>query len=175
MTFYFKHYVADTLKYDFLNKFNYENISSIPSLISITLHFKFKNYSLKLLVTSLSVLEIITGKKGFITKAKISNITLKLRKGSPIGCKVVLRKKEALKFLSTVLDNFKNIKNEKSIILHKDCLSLSNVIPNVLSLPELESNYHFFKNLGQLNIKFTTTAKTQQELDYLLKGYKLQN
>lgn len=174
MTSHFEHYLLNTVNYDFLNKFAYEKISKIPTLLNVTLHFTFKFYNFKLLIMSLVVLEILTGKKGSVMKSKTSNISVKLRKGSPIGCKVVLRKKESVKFLSILFDNYKSVKCAKRAILHKDGLSLSTVITNVLTLPELENNYHFFKNLGSLNVKFVTTATTQNELNFLLKSCKLQ-
>lgn len=175
MTFYLKDYLTNTVNYDFLNKFVYKKISKIPVLLNTTLYFKFKVYNFKALIMSLVVLDIVCGKKGSITKSKVSNVSLKLRKGSPVGCKVVLRKKESEKFLSVLFDNFVNIKHTKNIGFDKQGFSLSTVIPNVLLLPELESNYQFFKNLEHLNIKLASTAKTKNEFYFLLKSCKLHN
>ena len=45
----------------------------------------------KLLETAIKDMEIITGQKAVVTRAKKSVANFKIREGMPIGCKVTLR------------------------------------------------------------------------------------
>ena len=99
-----KSYNEIIVKYDLLNKFCYKNIGEFPKLISLNLSFNNKKYDLKFIVASLVALELITLKKGQIIFSKKSIISLKVRKGNPIGCRVSLTKRKMYEFLSKLLD-----------------------------------------------------------------------
>jgi len=59
----------------------------------------------------LIALELISKKKSLILLSKKSNILLKIRKGNPIGCKVILQKIEMnLFFFRLISEIFPNIK-----------------------------------------------------------------
>jgi large subunit ribosomal protein L5 len=90
----FENYYINIIKYDLVNKFYYKNHKKIPKLNKIILNFNCKNINFKLLISSIIALELITTQKSIITSSKKSNITLKIRKGNPIGCKVTLRKEK---------------------------------------------------------------------------------
>jgi len=91
---FIRNYTKNFVKYDLLLKFNdYKKISQIPKLKKIILSYEFKKYDFKLLLSSIVALELITSQQPCITRSKVSNISLKIRKGNPIGCKVTLRKK----------------------------------------------------------------------------------
>lgn len=51
-----------------------------------------------------SLLEKLTGQKPTRTYAKVTNPTFGIRKGTPIACKVTLRKEKAEQFLKKALD-----------------------------------------------------------------------
>ena len=55
---------------------------------------------------AMTALELITLQKGILTVTKKSNVILKLKKGEPIGCKVVLRKTNMYNFWFSNLYNF---------------------------------------------------------------------
>ncbi len=76
------------LKHDLLNKFNYKNINDLPKMKKIILNFSCRTSNIKRLATAALALELITNKKGVLTRSKKSNILLKIRKGNPIGCKI---------------------------------------------------------------------------------------
>ena len=88
-----ENYYRKIIKYDFINKFYYVNVNEIPSIKKIILNFGCKNIEIKNISGCLLSLELITKKKGSLTRAKRSNILLKIRKGQPSGCVVVLKKK----------------------------------------------------------------------------------
>ena len=166
---FLKRYNEKFVKYDFINKFNYKLINNIPKLVSITLSFNLKKFNIKLLISSLAALQIITLNKGVVTKSKVSNISLKIRKGQPIGCKLTLNNNAMYKFLNKILNksiiNFK-IKNP---ILNK---VFSIKIKNILIFKNLERNYQFFKNLSNLNITITISNNNLNEFLFLLNLFK---
>ncbi len=75
-------------------KFEYKkNIMQVPKLDKVVINMgvgEAKENS-KVLDTAISDLEIITGQKAVVTRAKKSVANFKLREGQPIGCKVTLR------------------------------------------------------------------------------------
>lgn len=87
--------------FDILTKKNYHNIHQLPKLQSIVLNMGLKDvitnkYSL---LAAIFTLQLICGKKPLVTKAKSSISSFKLRKGMLLGLKVILRGKQAYKFL----------------------------------------------------------------------------
>lgn len=173
MSRFLKEHVVSTVNYDLLNKFVYKDVSKLPVLSNIDLQFRFKTYSSESLFISLSALEIIGSNKCYVLKTKTSNVSLKLRKGSPIGCKVVLRKNDALNFIVLLINTLPIETKQNSSSVNKLGYFLERFISNPLVLPGLSGNYHFFRKLGGLNVKFITTSKTDKELNYLLRSYKL--
>lgn len=171
MTLFYKKYNENILNYDFLNKFKLKNVTDLPAVTNIILTFNFKTYNYDLLIKGLVTLEVITESCSHIIKSKNSNTTLKLKKGSPIGCKINLKKKKASKFLFFFINNSQltDVTNKTTI----DKFYSVNLVANALSFPELQENYHFFKDVGNFNIKIFTTAKNKKELNYLLDSYKL--
>jgi len=167
---FLEEYSKHVVKYDLINKFQYKLITKIPTLHFITLSFNLQRWNFKLLLSALAALELITLQKSILTKSKFSNISLKIRKGQPIGCKVTLRKIKMNSFLFNVLNKklnnltFKNSKKNNLISLK---------INNILIFEELEQNYQFFKNLSNLNINIKTTNCSIKEFIFLTNSYKL--
>ena len=165
-----KHYNENIVKYDLINKFNYKTLTKIPKLKFITLSFKLKRCDVKSLVSSLAALQLITCQKGVLTTSKISNISLKIRQGQPVGCKITLRKSKMNLFLIQLVN--KNFR-QQIFTPQKSCNLFSVKLGNVLIFNELEQNYQFFNNLSNLNINIATTECTFNEFVFLLKSYKL--
>jgi len=72
------------------------NIMATPRIIKVTINIGVGEGGTRL-QNAESVLELLTGGKPIRTLGKIQNRDLKVRKGAPIGCKVTLRSKEAVK------------------------------------------------------------------------------
>jgi large subunit ribosomal protein L5 len=182
---FLKNYTTNFVKYDLLLKFNdYKKISQIPKLKKIILSYEFKKYDFKLLLSSMVALELITSQKSNIIKSKVSNITLKIRKGNPTGCKVTLRKKLMDSFffrlLNELLYKIQEIelnlnKIESTLITHENNKSktFSFQVKKGLIFTELEYNYQIFKFLPDLNINIITNTKNYKELFMILKLYKI--
>src|SRR5687768_2095497 len=112
-----QNYYKQIIKYDFLNKFNYKNINQIPRKKKIILNFNCKGFELKKLAITLLSLELISMQKGNATKSKKASINLKIRKGHPVGCKVILKKEKMELFLLKLLNKiFPELKNFKGLI-----------------------------------------------------------
>ena len=173
---FFEFYYENIIKYDLANKFNYKNVNKLPRLEAIVLNFGCKTLSFKLLLTSLLALELITTKKGIFTVSNKTNITLKIKKGNIVGCKLTLRKKTMYFFLAKLLNEiFPKLKNFTKFVIKSDkqSKSISYKLQNSLLFSELESNYYLFNKLPALDITFLTNSASLDELMFLLNSFKL--
>lgn len=169
MTFLNKYYKT-VVKYDLINKFFYKDINKLPNIKFITLSFNFKKFDIKLLISALAALEFITVNKGVLTKSKVSNVSLKIRKGQPIGCKITLRKHKMNQFLFKILNKIIINQTFKSDTLNN---IFSIKLKNILIFQELEQNYRFFKNLYNLNLTVKTTNCSLKDFFFLIISFKL--
>jgi large subunit ribosomal protein L5 len=170
-------YYKLVLKYDLLNKFTYKNIEEVPKLKKISLNFKYdnKSFNMKSLALTMLALELIAKQKGKLTSLKNTKISIKIRKGYPVGCKVTLRKTIMTEFFFKLLINvFPKIKNFYGVRIKKSQINtISFKLANSSSFDELERHHNLFKNLPLLDITFVTTTKNQKELLYLVISHKL--
>ena len=170
---FLEYYYNNIIKYDLINRYNYKNIKEIPKLKKIVLNFGCKTSELKKLSTSLLFLQLITTKKGKLTISKQSNIVLKIRKGNPVGCKVILVKTSMYKFLYKLL--LEVLPRLKSRILLKKTFynnTLTYNFENIMIFKELEKNYLVFNLLKNLQVTFITNSITNEELFFLLNSFK---
>ena len=172
MSLFYKNYINKIVNYDLLNKFEFKSIHKLPVLVEIILKFDFNRYDYDLLIRSLMILELLSEKNSIIIKSKKSNLTLKIKKGLPVGCKVILKKKKALNFIMFLINNKKLIENNYKIIKNNKGYTINLFNFNILNLSKFQSNYHFFKNSAKLSITFVTTSKNYKEFIYLLNSYK---
>lgn len=164
------------IKHDLINKYSYKNIKSVPKIKKLTLNLdNCANFNIQKFATILLVLEIIASKKSSITTAKSPNISLKIQKGQPVGCKVTLKKKHIYQFLNKLiikilpkLTNFSGIK-----IKTKNSTLSCKLLNKEIILEELDNHYPLFANLPDLNIQIATTTKNCKELLFLIKSIKL--
>jgi large subunit ribosomal protein L5 len=83
------------------------NIMEVPRIEKIVVHVGWGKEAVedpKSLEIVAQDLALITGQKPVITRARKSVAQFKLRKGTPIGLKVTLRKKRAYDFLERLID-----------------------------------------------------------------------
>ena len=83
-----------------MEKFQYKNIMEVPRLEKIVINMGIGEArdNPKLLESAVKELELITGQKPVITKAKKSIANFKLREGMNVGTKVTLRGIECTTF-----------------------------------------------------------------------------
>lgn len=101
--FFFETYLHKIVKYDLVNAFIYQNITQMPKLKKIILNFGHQKLNFKYFISSMLALEFISLKKGKITKSKHLNVILKIKKGNPVGCKLILKKKSMCFFYMKVI------------------------------------------------------------------------
>ncbi len=101
-TFYKEQVVPALMK-----KFNYKSIMQVPRLEKICLNMGIGDavQDLKLLQSAMNELELISGQRPVVRRAKKAISNFKLRAGMPIGVSVTLRRARMFEFL----DRFINI------------------------------------------------------------------
>jgi len=155
-----------------MEKFGYKNIMEVPKLDKIVVNMgvgEAKDNS-KVLDAAVADLQLITGQKPVITRARKSIANFKLRENMPIGCKVTLRKNMMYEFADKLMNvalprvrDFRGI-SDKSFD-GRGNYSLG--IKEQLIFPEVE--YDKIDKVRGMDIIFVTTAKTDEEARELLR------
>ena len=172
---FLEHYYKKIIKQDLITKFNYKTIDKLPELKKIILNFGCKNFSIQKMATTLLAMELLTTKKSTITVAQNSNILLKIQKGYPAGCKIVLTKTNMYRFLTKLLvEILPKVKDfsDLNINLKKNIFSFKLNNNNII-LKEFEEQYPLFRDLPDLDINIQTNTQTQNELLFIIKSFKL--
>ncbi|MBI5473632.1 MAG: 50S ribosomal protein L5 [Ignavibacteriae bacterium] len=155
-----------------MKRFNYKTVMQVPRLekIAINIGVGQATQDAKLVDAAARDLELITGQKVVITKAKKAISNFKLREGMPIGCRVTLRRARMWeffdRFVSVVVPRMRDFRglNDKSFDGRGNyTLGLKEHIV----FPEIDVD-KIVKIFG-MDITFVTTAKTDQESYELLK------
>ena len=158
-----------------LKSLGLSNVMEIPKLDKIIVNMGVGEASQnsKLMDAAAKDLEIITGQKPTIRKAKKSEAGFKLREGQAIGAKVTLRKEAMYDFLDRLISivlprvrDFEGISGKAFDGRGNYSLGLT----EQLAFPEIE--YDKVDALRGLNISITTTAKTDEECKALLAGFR---
>jgi large subunit ribosomal protein L5 len=165
------------VKHDLVTKFNYKNNNVVPKLQKIVLNFGIKEVNFKLLLPTLIALELVSSQKGALARSNKSNIALKIRKGVPVGCKVVLSKTNMYLFFSKIIITvLPKIKQFEGVVFKKAVTrpskSFSFFFNNVLIFSELESQHELFKNTSVLDVSIVTNCRTVEELHFLLASFR---
>jgi large subunit ribosomal protein L5 len=86
-------------------EYSYKTVMEVPKIDKIVVNMGVGDATSnsKLLEAAVHDLELITGAKPIITKAKKSIAGFKLRQGQPIGCKVTLRGEAMYTFLEKLI------------------------------------------------------------------------
>ena len=121
-----------------------------------------------------SDLELITGQKPIIIKARKSVATFKLREGMKVGCKVTLRRERMYEFLDRLVSialprvrDFRGLSDKSFDGRGNFALGLKEQIV----FPEID--YDKVDEIRGLDVVIVTTAKTDEEAKALLEGFDL--
>jgi len=90
-----------------MEKFKYSNQWQVPRLKKIVINMGRGGEAMtdhKILDVAMDELAMITGQRPVMTRAKKSISNFKLRKGTPIGCKVTLRRKMMYEFFDRLIN-----------------------------------------------------------------------
>ena len=155
-----------------MEKFGYKNIMEIPKLDKIVINMGVGNAkeNPKGLEKAVEEMELISGQKPVITRARKSVANFKLREGMPIGAKVTLRSDKMYYFLDKLVSvslprvrDFRGVNPNAFDGRGNYALGLKEQI----IFPEIE--YDKIDQVRGMDVIFVTTAKTDEEARELLK------
>ena len=155
-------------------KYNYTSIMEVPKLEKIVINIGVGDATTnsKLLDAAVNELELITGAKPVITKAKKSIAGFKLREGQAIGVKVTLRGEAMYNFIEKLIKvalprvrDFRGVSPKAFDGFGNYTLGIKEQI----IFPEI--NYDDIVKLRGMDIVFVTTAETNEEAFDLLSGF----
>ncbi len=157
-----------------IKKFGYKNVMQAPKLEKIVINMgvgEAKENS-KILDSAMADLEIISGQKPIVTKAKNSIANFKIREGMPIGCKVTLRGDRMYDFLDRLINlalprvrDFRGV--NPNAFDGRGNYALG--IKEQLIFPEIE--YDKVDKVRGMDVIIVTTAKTDEEARELLAQF----
>lgn len=157
-------------------KFGYKNVMEVPKLDKIVINMGVGEAkdNAKLLESAVKDLEIISGQKAVITKAKKSIANFKIREGQAIGCKVTLRGERMYEFLDRLVNlSLPRVRDFRGVNPNafdgRGNYSLG--IREQLIFPEIE--YDKIDKVRGMDVIFVTTAKTDEEGRELLRLFNM--
>ena len=156
-----------------MQKYNYTSVMQVPKLEEIVINIGVGDATTnsKLLDAAVNELELITGAKPVVTKAKKSIAGFKLREGQAIGCKVTLRGEKMYTFLEKLIRiSLPRVRDFRGVS-PKAFDGRGNYtlgIKEQMIFTEIEYD-NIVKSRG-MDIVFVTSAKTNEEAFDLLNG-----
>ena len=156
-----------------MQKYNYTSVMQAPKLEKIVINIGVGDATTnsKLLDAAVNELELITGAKTVVTKAKKSIAGFKLREGQAIGCKVTLRGEKMYTFLEKLIRiSLPRVRDFRGVS-PKAFDGRGNYtlgIKEQMIFTEIEYD-NIVKSRG-MDIVFVTSAKTNEEAFDLLNG-----
>ena len=159
-----------------MKKFEYKNIMEVPKIEKVVINMGVgeAKENVKILDAAMSDLQIITGQKPIITKAKKSVANFKIMEGMPIGCKVTLRGEKMYEFVDRLINlalprvrDFRGV--NPNAFDGRGNYALG--IKEQLIFPEIE--YDKIDKVRGMDVIFVTTAKTDEEARELLAQFNM--
>ena len=159
-----------------IKKFGYKNIMEVPKLDKIVVNMGVgeAKENAKLLESAAKDLEIITGQKPVLTKAKKSVANFKIREGLASGCKVTLRGERMYEFMDRLVNlalprvrDFRGV--NPNAFAGRGNYALG--IKEQLIFPEIE--YDKVDKVRGMDVIVVTTAKTDEEARELLRLFNM--
>ncbi len=159
------------IKAAMMKKFGYKNEMQIPRLEKIVVNMGVGDAkdNHKVMDGALKDLEVITGQKAIICKAKKSVANFKLREGMPIGAKVTLRGERMYEFADRLINlalprvrDFRGV--NPNAFDGRGNYALG--VKEQLIFHDIE--YDEVEKFRGLDVVFVTTAKTDEEARELL-------
>lgn len=155
-----------------MEKLGYKNVMEVPKLEKIVINMGVgeAKENTKVLESATADLELISGQKPILTRAKKSVANFKIRENMPIGCKVTLRKEKMFEFADKLMNvalprvrDFRGVSSKSFDGRGNFALG----IKEQLIFPEVE--YDKIDKVRGMDIIFVTTAKSDEEARELLR------
>ncbi len=159
-----------------IKKFGYKNKMQVPKIEKVVINMGVgeAKENAKILDAAVKDLEIISGQKPVVTKAKKSVANFKIREGMAIGCKVTLRGKKMYEFVDRLINlALPRVRDFRGVSANafdgRGNYSLG--IKEQLIFPEIE--YDKIDKVRGMDVIFVTTAKTDEEARELLTLFNM--
>ncbi|AAK81060.1 large subunit ribosomal protein L5 [Clostridium acetobutylicum] len=155
-----------------MEKFQYKNIMEVPKLEKIVINMGVgeAKENQKVLESAVADMQLISGQKPILTRAKKSVANFKIRENMPIGCKVTLRKNKMFEFADKLMNvalprvrDFRGVSSKSFDGRGNYALG----IKEQLIFPEVE--YDKIDKVRGMDVIFVTNAKTDEEARELLR------
>jgi large subunit ribosomal protein L5 len=174
----FKYHFKNIVKHDLLLKYANKHLYNVPKLKKVVLNFSTKDISSVMsLLKIINVLELISLNVSVVTCSKTSNIRLKFREGTIVGCKITLRNNSMHSFLFRlillILPKFRQFEGLKSVETKTQSNSFSFSIQNVFIFSNFNNHHSFFVGLPKLYVNIVSNCGSEIEIKSLLTSYKL--
>lgn len=169
-----QNYYKNVILYNLLSKLHFKNIFEITKITKMCLNIGFKNANIdkKNLINLILLVKLILNQKPVITRSRKTDLFLKIKKNSIVGCKVTLRKIKIFNLIEKLLLFI--LPNEKTIVLSSTNINVLNFqIKNVLNFFELKTEFVRFKKIPPIDISIHTNSKDNDELFVLLNEFLL--
>ena len=159
-----------------MKQFGYKSVMQIPKLEKIVINMGVgeAKENPKVLENAVSDMEIITGQKAVLTKAKKSIANFKIREGMNIGCKTTLRGEKMYEFLDRLVNlalprvrDFRGV--NPNAFDGRGNYALG--IKEQFIFPEIE--YDKIDKTRGMDVIIVTTAKTDEEARELLTLFNM--
>ncbi len=157
-----------------MEKFEYSSVMQVPRITKITLNMGVGEAitDKKVMQAAVDEMTRIAGQKPVVTKARKSVAAFKIREGWPIGCKVTLRRKQMYEFLDRLISvAFPRVRDFRGVSprAFDGRGNFSVGLKEQIVFPEID--YDKVDAIRGMNITITTTARTNEEGEALLRGF----
>lgn len=139
-------------------------LRDLPKCNHIILSAKFNGN----IGSALCALELLGLQKPAITRSKTNSLSLGLKKGEVVGCKVVLRKNAIYTFLERfIIEILPSVKKLSSLRINKDSLHWH--FSDIFVLDDISNHYLYLQGLDALDI----VVKTKNAKPSYYQGLRL--
>ena len=157
-----------------MEQFSYSSVMQVPQISKITLNMGVGEAvaDKKVMDAAVGDLTKIAGQKPIVTNARKSVAAFKIREGWPIGCKVTLRRDRMYEFLDRLIGvAFPRVRDFRGVSAKAfDGRGNYSVgFKEQIVFPEID--YDKVDMLRGLDVTITTTARTNEEGEALLRGF----
>lgn len=143
-------HIVHIVSQDFLIKSQIKKTKKLPLLRKVSISAQFNQDFKK---PALILLEVLSMQKAFITQSSVNSLSLSLRKGDLVGCKIVLRKKAAITFFQHfILEVFPLIKNNLKYNVKNKSVQMQ--VKDVFIFEPAALIYNYLQKIKTLDLNF---------------------
>lgn len=166
----------DKIRNDLMAQFSYDNVMQVPKLDKIVINVGVGDAvgDSKRIRKVVEEVQLISGQKPVVTRAKKSVAGFKLREGMPLGVKVTLRRARMYEFLDRLVTialprvrDFRGVSPKSFDGRGNYAMGLK----EQLVFPEI--SYDQVEHVRGMDIIIATTAPTDDEARALLTGFQM--